>query len=69
MSLSEVLEAVRILSPKEQDQVRELLDQIDHSRMGRFRTLRGSAKDESFAVLEIEDFKNERRKIWKGFTE
>lgn len=39
------------------------------SRSERFKRLRGSARDDRFVSLTLEDFKNERRKIWKGLVE
>ena len=70
MSLTEVLEAIRILSPKEQAKVRELLDDLNvDSRVERFEHLRGLAKDERYKSLTLEDFETERREAWKGLAE
>ncbi|MGQ0543409.1 MAG: hypothetical protein ACT4O9_16450 [Blastocatellia bacterium] len=70
MSLTEVLEAIRILSPKEQVKVRELLDNLNvDSRVERFERLRGSIKVDRFDSLSLEDFKAERREMWKGLSE
>jgi len=70
MSLTEVLDAVRILSPKEQAEVRELLADLGStSRVGRFEKLRGSAKDSVFRPMTLEDFEKERREVWQGLAE
>lgn len=70
MSLTEVIEAIRTLSLNEQAQVRELLDDLNpDSRIDRFERLRGSVKDERFDSLSLEDFKAERREVWKGLAE
>ena len=66
MSLTEVLESVRELSPSEQVEVRRLLDEPNaENRFERFQKLRGAAKDEKFPVLTIEDLRKERHEIWK----
>lgn len=39
------------------------------SRTERFEQLRGSLKDDQFGTLSLEDFKAERRDIWKGLTD
>ena len=70
MSLTEVIEAIRTLSPKEQAKVRELLNDLNvDSRADRFERLRGSVKDDRFDSLSLEDFKAERREMWKGLAE
>ena len=70
MSLTEVLQAIRILSADEQKQVRELLTDLNHeSRLDRFQRLRGSARDERFESLTLKEFKRERRETWKSFVE
>ncbi len=70
MSLTDVLEAIRVLTHDEQKQVRELLEDLNHeSRIDRFKRLRGSARDVRFESLTLEDFKNERREIWKSLIE
>ncbi len=69
MSLTEVLESVRELSPNEQAQVRQLLDELNNeSRLERFQKLRGSAKDEKFRSLTLEDLQKERREIWQDLV-
>lgn len=70
MSLTDVLEAIRVLTHDEQEQVRELLEGLNHeSRIDRFKRLRGSARDDRFESLTLEDFKIERREIWKSLIE
>lgn len=70
MSLIEVLQAIRILSSKEQEQVRELLAELNGDpRVDRFNKLRGSAKDERYGSMTLEDFEIERREVWKGLAE
>ncbi len=67
MSLTEVLEAVRILTPDEQERVRALLEQIKtETRAERFKRLRGSAKDEKFPPLTLDILNRERREMWRG---
>jgi len=68
MSLTEVLDAIRILSPDEQAEVREFLlaDLRGDSRIDRFEKLRGSAKDVRFGSMTLEDFETERREGWKA---
>ena len=70
MSLSQLLQALRVLSPKEQEIVRDLLDSLNaETKMDRFKQLRGSAKDDRFASLTIGDFEETRREVWKGLAE
>ncbi|MCY7375790.1 MAG: hypothetical protein LH472_07440 [Pyrinomonadaceae bacterium] len=67
MSLTGVLESVRELTPVEQAKVRRLLDELNNkNRRSRFQKLRGSAKDENFPTLTLEDLQKERREIWQG---
>lgn len=67
MSLNEILESVRELSASEQAEVRKLLDELNtENRLERFQKLRGSAKDEKFPLLMLEDLQKERREIWQG---
>lgn len=70
MSLIEVIEAIRVLPPKDQKKIRELLEAMNpNPRFERFKKLRGSAKDDRFDPLELEDFETERRDVWKGLAE
>lgn len=67
MSLTELLEAVRVLSPDEREKFRMFLDNLEmNSRMDRFNELRGSASDDRFGTLSLEDFEKTRREIWEG---
>lgn len=70
MSLFEVLEAIKVLPPKDQKKIQELLEEMNPDlRFERFKKLRGSAKDDRFDPLVLEDFVTERRDVWKGLAE
>jgi hypothetical protein len=74
MSLSEILEAVRVLPPQEKAQVKALLDKlsqeenetekiIDERRL----SLKGSVQSEH--AVTAEEIHEARREMWRGYMD
>jgi hypothetical protein len=71
MSLSEILEAVRVLPPQEKAQVKALLDKLSQEEnetekiIERRLSLKGSVQSEH--AVTAEEIHEARREMWRGY--
>jgi hypothetical protein len=78
MSLSEILEAVRVLPPQEKAQVKALLDAMEEEEKEngilnntpinqRHLRLRGVTAQVGQPSITLEELKEARREMWRGY--